>query len=375
MKLLKILSILILSTFLFSLASAMTVYADFNQNPEINSGDSISFNADFFSMSPPMTMRVQIFSPEGNIIQTWDKIVSQKTYSYINSYQTTTTGETGTYTIIATASDKINTASYEITFTVESVSPTPDTTPPVITVLGSNPVTIIQGDTYNDAGATATDNVDGDITSSIIKTGNVNTNVVDTYIITYTVSDSAGNTATKTRTVNVVSQNPTNHAPVITSSPDTSVKEGEDYDYNVHATDADGDPITYHLINHPNWLSMDSNGVISGEAPYVSSNTDYYITVEVSDGQHFVQQHYTLTVRNIASKAIGGGGSRVTSEPDIYYPNKYFDQYNPDVVLYSKPTTQNIFGLNVLVFFYILIVLISVGIVIIVFLLGRNLGR
>ena len=76
-----------------------------------------------------------------------------------------------------------------------------DTTIPNIQVLGNSIVNLKVGDTYVDAGATATDNMDGDLTSKIIKTGTVNTSVAATYTITYTVSDTSGNVATATRTV------------------------------------------------------------------------------------------------------------------------------------------------------------------------------
>jgi len=74
---------------------------------------------------------------------------------------------------------------------------------PVITVLGNNPHTMIQGETYTDAGATATDNRDGDITHRIQTSGKVDTAIPGIYTITYTVSDEAGNVATATRTVEV----------------------------------------------------------------------------------------------------------------------------------------------------------------------------
>ncbi|WP_345278251.1 immunoglobulin-like domain-containing protein, partial [Litoribaculum gwangyangense] len=56
-------------------------------------------------------------------------------------------------------------------------------------------------------GATASDNKDGDITANIVIGGDiVNTNIPGSYIITYNVSDAAGNAATQvTRTVNVTS--------------------------------------------------------------------------------------------------------------------------------------------------------------------------
>jgi len=82
-----------------------------------------------------------------------------------------------------------------------------DTTAPVITVLGEANVTVIQYTTYIDAGATATDNVDGDLTSSIVTSGEVDINVLGPYAITYSVSDAAGNIATASRQV-IVEANP-----------------------------------------------------------------------------------------------------------------------------------------------------------------------
>jgi hypothetical protein len=82
---------------------------------------------------------------------------------------------------------------------------TPDTTAPVITLLGENSVNLNVGDDYVDAGATAFDNVDGDITANIIIVNPVDTSIAGTYIVTYNASDSAGNAADEaTRTVNVV---------------------------------------------------------------------------------------------------------------------------------------------------------------------------
>ena len=81
-----------------------------------------------------------------------------------------------------------------------------DTILPVITLLGDNPVSIKVGSTYTDAGATASDNYDGDLTSGITTVNNVNLNTVGTYTVTYNVSDANSNSAQEvTRTVNVVS--------------------------------------------------------------------------------------------------------------------------------------------------------------------------
>ena len=79
---------------------------------------------------------------------------------------------------------------------------TPDTIAPVITIIGLNPINIEEGTTYNDEGATAEDDRDGSI--NVTTEGDVNTDVIGSYLLTYTATDSAGNTSTDTRTVNVV---------------------------------------------------------------------------------------------------------------------------------------------------------------------------
>lgn len=84
-----------------------------------------------------------------------------------------------------------------------SPTPVPDTTAPVISLLGNSAVDVIQGESYTDAGASATDNVD---TAVMVNASNpVDTTVLGTYTITYNASDVAGNLATPVaRTVNVV---------------------------------------------------------------------------------------------------------------------------------------------------------------------------
>ena len=77
-----------------------------------------------------------------------------------------------------------------------------DTTSPTITINGSSSVDVVLNSTYTDAGATATDDVDGSV--SVSTNNPVNTDSAGTYTVTYTASDAAGNSATATRTVNVV---------------------------------------------------------------------------------------------------------------------------------------------------------------------------
>ncbi len=86
-----------------------------------------------------------------------------------------------------------------------------DTIAPTITLVPDEAEYILPGTEYQDPGFTATDNVDGDLTNYVKshKDGNV---------ITYTVSDSAGNEAVVTRTINV--DDPI--APVLTLAGETN---------------------------------------------------------------------------------------------------------------------------------------------------------
>lgn len=80
-----------------------------------------------------------------------------------------------------------------------------DGSAPVITILGSNPCNHELGLPYTDAGASALDETDGDISAEIEVINLVNPNVEGTYYVTYKVADQAGNKAeNKVRTVNVM---------------------------------------------------------------------------------------------------------------------------------------------------------------------------
>ena len=82
-----------------------------------------------------------------------------------------------------------------------------DSVLPIITLNGSSTIVLKVGEAYTELGATAKDDIDGDISSKIITTGTVNTSVAGTYTITYTVSDNAGNVSTATRTIKVENAN------------------------------------------------------------------------------------------------------------------------------------------------------------------------
>ena len=89
-------------------------------------------------------------------------------------------------------------------------NPAADTTAPEITLIGASSLSIAVGVAYVEPGATAQDNVDGDISARIATDNSaVNTAVPGTYTVTYNVSDTAGNAAAQVvRTVVVLISSP-----------------------------------------------------------------------------------------------------------------------------------------------------------------------
>ncbi len=143
--------------------------------------------------------------------------------AFVDPGATASDGCAGNLTGAITATGSVNAnvvGSYVLTYTVSDGSHTVsttrtvnvvDTTPPVITLNGSNPMTVQCHTSFTDPGATASDGCAGNLTGSIVVTGSVNPNVIGSYVRTYTVSDGS-NTVSTTRTVNVVDTT----APVIT---------------------------------------------------------------------------------------------------------------------------------------------------------------
>lgn len=95
----------------------------------------------------------------------------------------------------------------------EYTEETIDTTPPVITLDGDNPMTIeCAADGFTDPGASATDDIDGDVAvETNLPNGFIEAiqyNIVGTYQVIYTATDSSGNSSSTTRIVNIEEDTP-----------------------------------------------------------------------------------------------------------------------------------------------------------------------
>jgi hypothetical protein len=167
----------------------------------------------------------------------------------------------------------------------------------VITLIGPATLTVAQGTTYTDLGATVSDNIDTGLSATA--SGSVDTNTVGTYLITYNATDNVGNAATPViRTVYVTDQT----APVITlNGPATqTVQQGDTYT-DLGATVSDN-------------YDTDLSATVTGS---VDTNTvgSYTLTYSAIDAAGNAATAVTRTVNVVApapappSSGGGGGGS------------------------------------------------------------------
>lgn len=114
---------------------------------------------------------------------------------------------------IKTKMEQVNDYTWKVTYTVkdshdnESTAEREvclqDTQAPQITLNGDSDITIKEQEKFEDPGVTAVDDRDGDLTANVTKDGYVDVYRAGTYTLTYTVTDSSGNTAQATRNVTV----------------------------------------------------------------------------------------------------------------------------------------------------------------------------
>lgn len=185
---------------------------------------------------------------------------------------------------------------------------TEDVQNPVITLTGSNPLTVVQGDPYNEPGATVTDNVGA---GTVQINGTVDVNTLGAYTITYTVSDNAGNLACAiTRTVNVVAA-PDVTPPVVTLIGNDTIFVDLCGFYNelgATATDNVDGNISANVTN-------DGNAVPFGTLLTPGTAGTYTITYSVTDGAGNVgTTDRTVIIQDNGPEITIIGGNSVTLE-------------------------------------------------------------
>ena len=77
-----------------------------------------------------------------------------------------------------------------------------------------------------------------------------------------------------------------NSAPTIFGSPNTAILVGDDYSFTASASDADGDSLTFSVLNLPSWATFDTaTGRLAGQVLLGDIGVYDEIRISVSDGK------------------------------------------------------------------------------------------
>lgn len=204
-----------------------------------------------------------------------------------------------------------------LTNTYGTTTSTSTNSAPTIALNGSSTIDIIQGTTFVDPGASATDTEDGDLTSSIVTTGSVDASTTGTYILTYTVTDTGGLSASTTRTVNVNASVPQTFQLTVSTSGEGSgtVTSGDNKINCVSGSEEactaaynDGDQVTLTATAGDGSTFTDTwSGACTGNNPVC--------TVTMNSAQsanaHFSLSSTTTATTTTTTTTTGGSGSSI----------------------------------------------------------------
>ena len=184
-----------------------------------------------------------------------------------------------------------------------------DTIKPEITLFGDETMKVKLNGKFKDPGAIAKDNVDGDITKKIKKSGKVNTKKEGSYTVKYSVSDSSDNKTSIKRTVIV-------EASAVEKTKDTTKPEIVFNNPSVVTTICTGSKIDYSktgLYGYNAYDDVDGNVTdkvtVSGDIGIIDNPGTYELKYSVSDK---AKNKYTTT-RSFIVKSCNTQSTTVTT--------------------------------------------------------------
>jgi hypothetical protein len=165
---------------------------------------------------------------------------------------------------------------------------------PDIVLKGDNPLRLKFGTAYVEPGATATDNIDGVVTSRIKITGSVNSSIEGTDTVTYSAADSAGNVGTMQRVVIVYKEEVKDTLPPI-----LTLKGDNPMTLFVNGVFADPG---YLAVDPPNMDTL-TNVVVTGGPVLTTAPGNFTLTYTAKDASNNV----TIKTRTVNVQALDTG--------------------------------------------------------------------
>ena len=175
-----------------------------------------------------------------------------------------------------------------------------DSSIPSISLIGDETITLKYGQVYQELGAQAIDEDEGNISSNIITLGKVNENAPGIYIIKYVITDKSGNTSSVTREVIVLSKQGNLDIELKQDNTDntktqidvSNIENKEELKYAITTTK--NKPLNSQFKTYE---ELQKDGIISEDGKIeLTENGTYYVWIKDEKGNI---KHQEVTVSNI----------------------------------------------------------------------------
>ncbi len=248
-------------------------------------------------------------------------------------------GSEGDYDVAVTATDSSGTSTTQ-SFTLPVVPQPTSGDAPVISSLPNQSIRLNNVYSYqvdatdpNSLGLTYTLE-SGPVGATLSATGALawTPQAIGTYNIAIRVENTNGDYTTQTFSLNVLPSVSTNTPPEITSTPTSPATVNNAYQYQVVATDSEGDDLTYSLdaASLSRGMAIDSDTGLITWTPTSAGSGSVNVIVSVSDGEAAVTQTYTLPILSNTPPSITSTPVQQVALGDTYAYTITYTDSNPE---------------------------------------------